>query len=319
MKITKLQMAAAILSFAIGGFSTPSRAQQHKSQSEASVSFKFENISVAGAAQLNAYAINNKKEIAGDYVNAAGVEQGVLLKGAKGTSVNCGAGESTVIYGENQSAHAVVDCGGGGELRPETGLGGYIWYAGRLIGPINCECPGPEFTVLNDSELVVGYFEGSGQLQGLILNLQTDAFTSLSVPGTASTIAWGINDAGLITLQATNPASGLTDSYLYNGQSYTEIDVPGALQSFAYNINKNGDIVYSFVDANQNSHGALYLASTGQFFPFDDPNGPGTTSAFGINDEVAGKTSSKLEIVGEYAIPGTSQSQSYMATVTIKP
>jgi probable HAF family extracellular repeat protein len=79
-------------------------------------------------------------------------------------------------------------------------------------------------------------------------------------------------------------------SYLFQ-----TIDPPSAGQaffqgSFATGINSSGEIVGSYTDANQVTHG--YLLSGGQYTTLDDPNAGGTTTARGIND--------RGQIVGTY-------------------
>jgi len=72
-------------------------------------------------------------------------------------------------------------------------------------------------------------------------------------------------------------------------------------------------------DANGNSWGVFFYAALQQFYYFNQPDGRDNTRAYGLNDEVQTKTGIKLEIVGDYALPGSTLNRAYEATVTIKP
>jgi hypothetical protein len=296
-------------------------------QAQQKASISFQPVNVPGAAATQAYGINNKNLIVGDYINAAGAQLGMDLKGSKVTSYSCPDGAQTVLLGVNSGKIGVADCAGADPLR-EPGPDGQIYLA--FDGHLNqlskvCICNNPEGVAINDPEILMVLFQDeNGNPQIGTFGVNSGVFTQLSPPEQVYEPVpnpWyplGINNSGALVLETVNPASGLIDSWFYSGGTYTEINVPGALSSYAHGINNNGDIVYTFLDANLRSHGALYLASTGQFYEFDDPNGPGVTEAFGINDEVAGKKSSKLRIVGDYSLPGA-LNQAFEATVTIKP
>src|SRR3954452_18102767 len=63
--------------------------------------------------------------------------------------------------------------------------------------------------------------------------------------------------------------------------SFTQIDMPGALYTTASGINDAGQIVGSFADGRERSHGFLYTSGG---FTHIDPPGTSGTSAYGIND-----------------------------------
>jgi hypothetical protein len=312
----RMMLLTCILALSIAALTTGLHAQPK-------VKFKFTNISVPGAAETDAYAINNKNEIAGDYINAAGVQAGMFLKGTKVTSVSCSNGEPAVIFGVNAAGTGVADCGGNdpGAPGPEDGYVIYQVQNGHIvIVPISCDCPWIVSYAINDINMVVGSYQNSnGNVLGFSYDLNTSTFTTLEVPNTINTAATGINNAGLITLQATDPASGLVQSYLFNGSSYTSINVAGAQQSWVHGINNNGDIVYTVEDSNGFDWGVFFYATLQEIYWFNQPEGRDNTRAYGINDEVVGKASSKLKLVGEYTSPASGQNFAYEATVTIKP
>ena len=71
------------------------------------------------------------------------------------------------------------------------------------------------------------------------------SFTTIDVPGSFSTLANGINDAGQVVGTYTNSAG--TFGFLESGGSYTTIDVPGATRTEANGINDAGQVVGTYV------------------------------------------------------------------------
>ncbi|MGA9473467.1 MAG: hypothetical protein WBV36_13460 [Terriglobales bacterium] len=311
MKSRGIKFALGLLALALGGLAVSSHAQQPK------VKFAFKDITVPTAVETNAFGINNKKEIVGDYINQAGAQEALFLKGSKLTKVACPSGGSPTLYGVNSGGSAVSDdyCGNGVVWTYVPGVG---------MRPVpNPGCPDcPFFSLaINDSEVVAGMFQNEQQqLQGFTLDTGSGEFTAWDLPGGPTPQpALGMNNAGAIVLSAADPASGLAHSYLFDGKSFMQIDVPGALQSFAHGINNNGDIVYTVEDSNGNNWGVFFYATLREFYWFNQPDGRDNTRGYGLNDEVQTKTGVKLEIVGTYLLPGSTLNQAYEATVTIKP
>jgi hypothetical protein len=311
MKSRGIKFALGLLALTLGGLAVSSHAQQTK------VKFAFKDITVPTAVETNAFGINNKKEIVGDYINQAGAKEALFLKGSKLTKVSCPSGGSPALYGVNSGGSAVSDdyCGNGVVWTYVPGVG---------MRPVpNPGCPDcPFFSLaIDDSEVVAGMFQNEQQqFQGFTLDTESGEFTAWDLPGGPTPQpALGMNNAGTIVLSAADPASGLAHSYLFDGKTFTQIDVPGALQSFAHGINNNGDIVYTVEDSNGNNWGVFFYATLREFYWFNQPDGRDNTRGYGLNDEVQTKTSVKLEIVGTYLLPGSTLNQAYEATITIKP
>jgi hypothetical protein len=68
------------------------------------------------------------------------------------------------------------------------------------------------------------------------------------------------------------------------GQTWTPFNPPGQGSTGVaiHEINNNGDIVATIFDSSGNRHGVLYKG--GMYYPYDDPNGVGSTRGDGIND-----------------------------------
>ena len=88
--------------------------------------------------------------------------------------------------------------------------------------------------------------------------------TTLDPPGTASlNTAWGINNAGVITVYGVNSSGDyLSFTTADNGQTYTPFHTPGegSTGTAIHEINNNGDIVATYFDSSSNRHGVLYHA-----------------------------------------------------------
>jgi probable HAF family extracellular repeat protein len=105
----------------------------------------------------------------------------------------------------------------------------------------------------------------------------TYSFTTLNVPGSTLTEAYGINTAGQIVGNFVDTTG--EHGFLYTGGSFTPIDVPGSTSTYAYGINNTGQIVGVFYDAT-GTHGFLYTG--GQFTTIDVPDSTDTVAS-GIN------------------------------------
>lgn len=235
--------------------------------------------SAKGALETDSYAINNSNVIAGDYVDSAGVQHGMLVKGKVLTTFDGPPGSTSIAaYGVNSSQTAV-----GWYLNSAGVANGFSFSKGTMT-PVNYpKAASTEANGINDSGQIVGSFvDTAGNTHGFYFDGK--AYHQIDVAGALSTVAWAINASKTITLEALN-SSSLYDSYLYDGTNFTLVDVPGAAQSVIHGINSKGDLDYTIFDSSNNRHGVLFKKSTGVFTQFDDPKGVNTTRADGINDK----------------------------------
>jgi probable HAF family extracellular repeat protein len=119
------------------------------------------------------------------------------------------------------------------------------------------------------------------------------------VPGSTSTSAFGINDAGQI-VGAFGNITG-EHGFLDTGGSFTQLDVPGANLTVPIGVNDAGQIVGLFDDIT-GEHGFLYTG--GSFTQLDVP-GAIQTAAGGINDAA--------QIVGTF-VNSTREQHGFLAT-----
>jgi len=106
-------------------------------------------------------------------------------------------------------------------------------------------------------------------------------FTAIDFPGAPTTLALGINDAGLI-VGIYFDTSGIEHGFLKSGSSLTPIDVPGSTFTQVDGINDVGQIVGGFGDSTGFRHG--FLKSGSSFTQLDVPGATVFTEAIGIND-----------------------------------
>jgi len=130
--------------------------------------------------------------------------------------------------------------------------------AGQTVGLLN----------LNDGTPTHGFLLSDGRL------------TQLDVPGSVTTIAYGINDSGDIVGSYGTSFQRRQIAFLLSGGSFTTMEPPGSTESVAQGINNVGQVVGWFRDG-ETTHGFLF--SQGRFVTIDVP-GSTFTQVFGIND-----------------------------------
>jgi hypothetical protein len=265
---------------------------------------KFADVKAKGATETDTYAVNDAGIIAGDYVDKAGVQHGLILNKTTVTSFDGPSGSSSIAaYGINNS-NAVV-----GWYLDSNGLPASFVYANGTFTPIAYpKAAYTEANGINDNGWVVGlYFDTKGVQHGFSWN--TTKYTAITVKGAFATTAWAINNSNTITVYTSDDTGLPVDGFLLNGKKYTNVDVPGYTENALHGISNNGDLDYTVFDSSSNRHGVLYQASTAAFTVFDDPKGVDGTRADGINNS--------LEMVGRYTPSGASNSVGFK--VTTKP
>ncbi len=106
------------------------------------------------------------------------------------------------------------------------------------------------------------------------------AFSSIDIPGAASTVARGINGVGRVVGSFTD--NNGTHGFLYSNGAFTTVDFPGSTWTIATGINNVGQIVGGYgTGAETGNHGFFY--SGGSFSSFDYP-GSLDTIGYGINN-----------------------------------
>jgi len=243
------------------------------------------------ALETDTYGLNNTGVIAGDYVDSASVQHGMLLAGTKLTTINnkaCSAISGTggiSFYGVNNKGVAAGWC-----VSAKTGLDiGFTYAKGKFTTVSFPKSNGTQATGINDKGEVVGlYLDSLNISHGF--SLVGKKYTSLDPKNETSTVAWGVNNAGQVTIYGTNSA-GNFDSFLLTGKTYKNINNPnakGGLGTIVHAPANNGDIDGTYYNSAGTEMG--WLLHKGKYYDVVDPGG--ITRADGIND--------KSELVGRY-------------------
>jgi hypothetical protein len=104
---------------------------------------------------------------------------------------------------------------------------------------------------------------------------------------TASEIAFGINDGGLIVGQYTDNATDTTPGFLFNGSSFTILNpTSNATVTNVQGVNNNGLVTGFYSSNGVNQHGFFYDSATTTYTLAPDPNVANLvlTQFLGLND-----------------------------------
>src|SRR5215831_5594192 len=182
------------------------------------------------ALETDSYAINASGAIAGDYIDSAGVQHGMVLAGKKLTTYDykkC-TGGGIAAFGINANGDSAGWC------INSSGIPiGFTRSAAGKFADINFpKGTGTEATGINDKGDVAGlYFDSAGVQHGFF-KLKGGKYTKVDVKNNTSTAGWAINNSQVVTLEVVN-SGGLFDSYTYTVKTkkIKKINVPGAPQS----------------------------------------------------------------------------------------
>jgi len=257
-----------------------------------SLTYTYKDVKAKGAVETDTYAINDSGIIAGDYVDSAGAQHAMILKGTTPKKIDdktCGTGSGSTgisFYGINSAGNAVGWC-------TSTTSGeaiGLLYTKGKLTEFTVPKALATEGNGINDKGDVVGIFiDSNGAQHGFLLHAKK--YTQIDAPSPdATSAAWSINNKGQISVYALNTAGGY-DAFILTGKKFKQIKDPneGTTGNVAHTLNNNGDLDGTYYDTAGATHGFLYHG--GKYYSIDDP---GTyTRADGLND--------KLVIVGRYS------------------
>ncbi len=155
-------------------------------------------------------------------------------------------------------------------------------------------------TGLNNADQLVGYTVGGEFTGGLLYSQGT--ISTIEVPGSMDTLAFGINNSGQITGYYDAEFSG-THGFVYTNGQFTSFDVPGSVgATFAEGINDSGEIA-GFIEATGGPAGFLYDGSSYRMIRVP---GARSTYATGLNNagDVVGYY---YDVTGAHAFLYTSQ------------
>jgi hypothetical protein len=266
------------------------------------LTFTFSDvIATKTALETDSYAVNDNGAIAGDYVDSAGVQHGMVLKGKKLTSYDyskCTGG--IAAFGINASGDSAGWCIG------STGspIGFTRSAAGKFTDVNFPNGTGTEATGINDKGDLAGlYFDSAGVQHGFVKRAG-GKFKSIDVPGESSAAAWSINNSRQVTVYAINSAGGF-DGFLLTGMTFKNVNDPnaGSTGTVVHTINNKGDINGTYYDSSGSAVG--FLLHKGAYYDVKDPKANNSTRNDGLNDS--------LVMVGRYT-PSTGGNVGFKAT-----
>lgn len=245
------------------------------------------------AMETDTFAVNDAGMIAGDYVDAKGIQHAMILAGKKLTTVNhpnCVntggfAAGAIAFYGINKAGAAAGWC-----TSTKTGLyQGFVYASGKFTAVNFPKSNGTQAIGINDTGDVVGLYLDSASAQHGFVKRGTK-YTKIDVTGGTSSEAWGINNTGQIAVFAIGSTG--YESFLYNGKTFKTISDPNAGSSgtIARIVNNKGDVAGAYFDSNGFEVG--FLRHAGKYYDVKDPKANNVTKPDGLNDT--------LEIVGRY-------------------
>jgi len=247
------------------------------------------------ALETDAYAVNNAGAIAGDYIDSKNVQHGMIIHSGKqlttvdNTECEAALGTGGIsFYGLNSKVEAAGWC-----ISAKTGLDIAFVYSKGKFTPVDFpKSNGTQATGINDKGEVVGLYLDSANATHGFSKIGTK-YTDISVKGETNTVAWGVNNAGQITVYATNSA-GDFDAYLLTGKTFKNIDNPKAKGGLGTIVHTPAPNTKDIDGTYYNSAGAEmgWLLHNGKYYDVADPGDPTDTRADGLND--------KAELVGRY-------------------
>ena len=146
---------------------------------------------------------------------------------------------------------------------------------------------------VNDKDVAVGFYnDGAGNTHAYSFNIRRNQYNEITPSGIANPTAAGINNngdiAGFGTDNAGDSSNGNVVGFLlHRGGRVTILNVPGSSQTQALGINDRDEVVGVYQVGTGSSavmHGFTWTPERG-FQTVDDPNGVGTTTVNGVNDE----------------------------------
>jgi len=246
--------------------------------------YKFTKVDFPGAPQTNLFAINNKRQYVGASIDASGTNHAIYFDGNTLSLLN-----PSGVVGTNFSFALSLNLRGdivGGYLDASDHSHGFLYNEGNVT---TIDFPGALGTFafgINDLREIIGIYSDSAKVQHAF-SLHNGVFKTTDLAGGIGTVPFSINDAGEVVGQYTTVANTIGHGYFEasNGEflSYDASAAPPN-STFFISINNLGQIVGTWVDANNLNHN--FLLSLGTFRNFNVPKSYGATqvSAQTIND-----------------------------------
>jgi uncharacterized membrane protein len=216
---------------------------------------RHRSVDVPGALITLAYALNDRTQVVGQYIDEGAVPdaQGRLPAGS--------------VHGFlwHRDEFATIDVPGAPLTQP---LG--INNRGEIVGA--------DMEADVDPDDPYAYYD-TGRLRGFVL--RHGEFTPVDFPGGQGTKVSGINDHGQMVGYYDTPEA--RRGFVLKGGRFTEIDPPGSLTTLPSGIDKRGRVVGAYLDAN-GINGRGFIWKKGRYTTIIAPGARTDSIALDIND-----------------------------------
>jgi hypothetical protein len=142
---------------------------------------------------------------------------------------------------------------------------------------------------VNDKDVAVGFYnDASGNTHAYTYNIRRNQFNEVTPSGITNPTAAGINNKGDIAGFGTDSSGQGVGFLLRRGGHVTILAVPGSSQTQALGINDNDEVVGVYqvgTGSSAQMHGFTWTPQGGFQLGVDDPDGMGTTTINGVNNE----------------------------------
>lgn len=228
------------------------------------------------------YGINNRGDIAGDYLDASNVRRGFIRLSNGHFSPPIVEPNDTGSFTRGRGINSARTIDGDFFNVADNAFHGYILSGGVFTqfdfgGPVSTDLYG-----INDAGNFVGVYGSTVQPNQAFVNI-AGTTTVITIPGQYDAGANGINNLNQVAGDYTTN-SGLVFHGFFrdsNGALTFPIDFPGATLTVAIGVNDRGWIVGRYDFADNIDHG-FFLKMPNTFISFDYPGASGT-SLNGIN------------------------------------
>jgi uncharacterized membrane protein len=198
-----------------------------------------------------AFRINNRGDIVGQYWDENQFAHGFLLRDGQVTTLDFPGADDTTAFGINESGTIVGTWDLTDSQQNPIENHGFIWSNGAFT---QVDFPGAKDTsvfAINAQGDMVGAWDNdiNGPSHGFVYT--HGQFINLDVPfsGAVATQAHDISANGKIVGYYTDALS-VAHGFIAEGAKFTTIDVPGATATAPWGINSGGQIVGDYLDAN---------------------------------------------------------------------
>ncbi len=252
----------------------------------------FKTLSIPGSTSSGAAGINDKGAIVGEFIDSSSKSHGYFLFNGRFAKFSFPGAISTEALDINNSAVIV------GDYTTSSGAQHGFMVLNGVFHSISA--PGPSGTQtraigINNFGTIVGAADSSAGQNGFVLH--GSRFTTVHFPGSARSLASGINDSGVI-VGTYALADGVNHGFVLKNGVYKAANFPGADNTSLTRVDNAGELVGIYT-LHGDTHGFSF--ANGKFTTIDAPNASLATIIFGVN--------SFDRIVGSFiGVPATNKS-----------